>query len=76
LTPENIIDRAETQNCAGCHGKPGPVGAGLVFPKAFDSGEHISDESLLGTVRLSQALEEVYLPYRLRVLGEFTANED
>lgn len=76
LTPENIIDRAETQNCAGCHAKPGPVGNGLVFPKAFDSGEHIADDSLLGAVRLSPALEKVFLPYRIRLLAGFTAKAD
>ncbi|HEX9984874.1 MAG TPA: hypothetical protein VGF69_16555 [Thermoanaerobaculia bacterium] len=76
LTPENIIDRAETQNCAGCHGKRGPVGDGLIFPKAFDSGEHLSDESLVGSVRVSPALEEVYLPYRIRLLTECSAAED
>lgn len=70
LTPEDIIDRAETQNCAGCHAKPGPVGGGLEFPKAFDSGEHIAADSLEGPARLSAALEEVFLPYRIRFLAE------
>lgn len=80
LTPEDIIDRAETQNCVGCHAKPGPVGGGLEFPKAFDSGEHIADDSLQGSVRLSDALTDVFLPYRIRFLidylrGVSSANE-
>lgn len=71
LTPENIIDRAETQNCSGCHGKSGPVGGGVVFPNAFDEGVHIADESLANSVRFSPALEEVFLPYRIDVLRQF-----
>lgn len=71
LMPEDIIDRAETQNCAGCHGKPGPVGGGGVFPKAFEQGEHISDESLLQAARLSPALEEVFIPYRIDLLRNY-----
>jgi hypothetical protein len=71
LTPEDIIDRAETQNCAGCHAKPGPVGGGLVFPAAFDSGVHIADDSLLSHARLSPAIEGVFLPYRIRFLTEY-----
>ena len=68
LTPEDIIDRAETQNCTGCHGKPGSVGGGVVFPKAFELGEHIADESLFGSIRLSPALVDVLIPYRIGVL--------
>lgn len=71
LTPLDIISRAETQNCVGCHGKPGPVGGTLVFPKAFEQGEHIAAESLVGSVRLSPALREVFLPYRIDVLRNY-----
>lgn len=71
LTPEEIIDRAETQNCAGCHGKPGPVGGGLVFPKAFEHGEHIADESLVKSARLSPAVVEVFVPHRIDVLRQY-----
>jgi hypothetical protein len=73
LTPEDIIDRAETQNCVGCHGKPGSVGGGVVFPSAFEHGEHIADESLLETARLSPALEEVFVPYRIELLRKSVA---
>jgi mono/diheme cytochrome c family protein len=71
LTPEDVIDRAETQNCAGCHGKAGPVGGGLVFPKAFDTGEHIADDSLLEAARLSPALQDVFVPYRIHLLRDY-----
>jgi hypothetical protein len=71
LTPEDIIDRAETQNCAGCHGKPGSVGGGVVFPKAFEHGEHIADESLTENARASPAVVEVFVPYRMDVLRQY-----
>jgi hypothetical protein len=73
LTPEDIIDRAETQNCVGCHGKPGSVGGGVVFPSAFEHGEHIADESLLENARLSPALEKVFVPYRIELLRKSVA---
>ena len=78
LTPEEVIDRAETQNCVGCHGKSGPVGDGIVFPKAFEQGEQIADESLVRSPRLSPALEQVFVPYRIEVLREYlrTASAD
>lgn len=71
LTPEDIIDRAETMNCAGCHGKPGPVGGGVVFPNAFESGEHIADESMIESAHLSPALNDVFLPYRIELLMNY-----
>lgn len=86
LTPEEIITRAETQNCAGCHGKPGPVGGDLVFPDAFEQGEHIAAQSPVERARLSPALQDVFLPYRMDVLRQYlkdvapsmlsTANEE
>lgn len=75
LAPEDIIDRAETQNCAGCHGKPGPVGGGAEFPKAFEQGEHISDESLLETATLSPAMQEVFVPYRIDLLRTYLRSQ-
>jgi len=71
LTPEDIIHRAETQNCVGCHGKPGAVGGHLVFPDAFEQGEHISADSLPARARLSPALQDVFLPYRIGVLRNY-----
>ena len=71
LTPEDIIARAETQNCAGCHGKPGPVGGDLIFPDAFEQGEHLEARSLVDSARLSPALKDTFLPYRIRVLRQF-----
>lgn len=71
LTPEEVIDRAETQNCGGCHGKHGPVGEGVVFPQAFENGEQIADDSLPGPLRFSPALQDVFLPYRVQLLYDY-----
>jgi hypothetical protein len=71
LTPENIIDRAETRNCGGCHGKTGAVGDGIVAPEAFDSGEHIADDSPIHDARRSPALRGVFLPYRIELLMRY-----
>jgi hypothetical protein len=71
LTPEDLIGRAETQNCVGCHGKPGPIGDGVVFPKAFESCEHKADDAPLKSARISPALERVFVPYRIQVLSDY-----
>ncbi len=73
LMPEDVIGRAETQNCAGCHGKPGHVGGDLMFPNALEQGEHIGVQthSPEENARLSPALQNVFLPYRIRVLRQY-----
>jgi hypothetical protein len=74
LSPEDIISRAETQNCVGCHQKSGPVGGNVVFPKAFDSGEHLADETVSNSAVPSPALKDVFMPYREKFLEEFLIN--
>lgn len=76
LTPENIIDRAETQNCFGCHSKSGSVGGGVVLAAPFETGEHISDDTVTGDARLSPALNDVFLPYRVGVMRRFMEKEN
>jgi hypothetical protein len=80
LTPENIVARAETQTCAGCHFVPQSVGGGLIFPGAIDA-EHVlslgrvagddGPESRWGT---SGALEKVFIPNRMNILRDFLLN--
>jgi hypothetical protein len=67
LTATNILDRAETQACAGCHQlrNGADLGGGLVWPT---SGQFVQiDEH--GT--LSPALQLQFLPHRLNVLKSF-----
>jgi hypothetical protein len=65
LTAVNILDRATTQTCAGCHRLSAftNLGNGLVWPA--DAGfVHITE-----TGTLSSALTTVFLPHRQQVLG-------
>jgi hypothetical protein len=71
LTPEDIINRAETQNCMGCHGKPGPVGGNVTFPKASENGAHVIDESMNEPARLSTAEQDVFVPFRIAFLRQY-----
>ncbi len=67
LSVNNILDRATTQTCAGCHQVSNGValGGGLTWPSS-DSFVHIDE---LG--RLSPALIDVFLPRRKVVLESF-----
>jgi hypothetical protein len=74
LTPRNIIDRATTQSCAGCHTLSagvnlGGADGGLVWPHSTQ----FSQESSTG--HQSPALTRVFLPFRAQVLASFIANE-
>jgi len=70
LTPAQVVNRALTQSCAGCHqlstfGSNSELGHGLVWP-ASNGFVHV-DEA--GT--LSPALHDVFLPHRQAVLEDF-----
>jgi hypothetical protein len=74
LSPEDIISRAETRNCVGCHQKSGPVGGNVIFPKAFDSGEHLADDTVSKPAAASPALNDVFMPHREKFLEQFLMN--
>ena len=67
LTAHNILDRATTQSCAGCHelavGRP--LGAGLTWPASLG----FVQVNELGS--LSSALTGTFLPARAKVLVNF-----
>lgn len=67
LTVDNILDRATTQTCGGCHRRSNNValGGGLTWP-ASNGFTHISR-----TGTLSPALTNVFLPRRKQILEEF-----
>ncbi|MEZ4401108.1 MAG: hypothetical protein R3B06_13875 [Kofleriaceae bacterium] len=67
LTPTDVLNRASTQTCAGCHQQTNnlPLGGGMVWPPSLEF-THI-DENL----RLSPALTQQFLPHRQRVLENF-----
>lgn len=71
LTPNNIVDRATTQSCAGCHliSNDRPLGGGLTWPPSGADGSqfvHIGDSG-----GISDALKCVFLPHRQRILSKF-----
>ncbi len=67
LTADNILDRATTQTCAGCHqvSNGANLGKTLVWPSSL--GFVQIDESS----NLSQALTQSFLPRRATVLRNF-----
>ncbi len=67
LTAQNILDRATTQSCAGCHQLTNnkPIGAGLVWPPS-NGFTQIDERS-----KLSPALTTAFLPARAKVLQGF-----
>ncbi|AKU90073.1 hypothetical protein [Vulgatibacter incomptus] len=73
LTAQHIINRAQALSCAGCHelsnGKA--IDRDHTWPRSLGF-THI-DENLRGGSRypLSDALENVFLPYRLEKMEEF-----
>ena len=73
LTPDDVVRRARTQNCAGCHqlSNNDNIGNGLVWPASLNF-VHVHEqltESINGTehFRISPALKDEFLPHRERV---------
>jgi len=76
LTPEDIVHRAETQNCVGCHFFAGPVGEGVNFPHSIDGIQHVSEDGLEpgdGSQRfpISSGMRDTYIPHRMKILIDF-----
>jgi hypothetical protein len=66
----DILRRASTQTCAGCHqlstiGNEAQLGGGLVWP-ASDTFVQVDEQS-----KLSTALTQFFLPHRQAVLDDF-----
>jgi hypothetical protein len=76
MTPEQLVRRAETQTCVGCHFLSGPVGDGLNFPHPIDDTQHITEDTLEpgeGGQRylISTALRDTFVPHRMQILLDF-----
>jgi hypothetical protein len=79
LTPTQIVERATTQSCGGCHHHSAErsLGGGLVWPSTLGF-VHVSEN---GTEQggfgpafpISPALKEVFLPHRRNVVASFLA---
>jgi hypothetical protein len=72
LSPENIVDRATTQSCAGCHqiSNGRQLGGGIRWPnsgtQSFGAFVHVGPAG-----DVSEALHCVFLPHRQSVLSGF-----
>lgn len=73
LTVQNILDRATTQTCAGCHqlssGAHAQLGGGVVWPASLGFVQ-IDEQS-----NLSPALTTSFLPHRSGVLTSFLRSQ-
>ncbi len=71
LTPTSMLRRASAMSCAGCHAPERlvapdrAIGCGLTWPKSL--GETHIDEN----GNISEALRDVFLPHRARVLTTY-----
>jgi hypothetical protein len=79
LTADDIILRAETRSCVGCHSIFGPVGDEVTFPRGIDSLEHLAarftEPGEAGPrFSLSPAMRDVFIPHRIEILQRFLAS--
>lgn len=82
ITTDDVMQRASTQNCEGCHnGGPVPVGGNVVFPEVGLTSEHVSrnrvekgEEGEGSRFAISPAMRDVFIPNRMRILKEFLAS--
>ena len=77
ITPEQLVRRAATQTCAGCHqlSNGDDLGEGLVWPASLGF-VHVSEENpetVDGHLRfrISPALTSTFLPERARVMVDY-----
>lgn len=80
LEPVDVIARAETQTCAGCHrfSNGRELGGGLVWPSSLGF-THVSErdvETVDGVARfaISEALTTTFLPQRKQLMSDFLEN--
>jgi len=76
LTPEQIVRRAETQSCVGCHFFGGDVGEGVSFPKSIDGIQHVTEDTLEpgeGGQRylISAGMRDGFIPHRMQILIDY-----
>ena len=79
LTPADVITRAETQSCVGCHFLFGSVGDSISFPRALGTFEHVSEKLVENgeagpRFAISPAMQNVFIPHRMEILRRFLTN--
>jgi hypothetical protein len=77
LTPEQLVERARTQTCAGCHqlSNDKELGEGLFWPASlgFVHVSEVAPELVDGSLRyrISPLLTNSFLPLRARVMFDY-----
>jgi hypothetical protein len=78
LTPEQIVDRADSLNCVGCHVAFG-VGQGVFLPPSVDGIQQITEDNpeageLGQRYRISPLVRDVFIPHRMKILMDFLSS--
>ncbi len=76
MTPEQIILRAETRNCVGCHFLTADVGEGVTFTGSIDGIQQVTEDTpeiAEGGPRylISTAMRDTFIPHRMQILIDF-----
>lgn len=82
LSVNDVLARADTQNCQGCHrgANATAIGDGLSFPIGFIGSTHIANmqqrnDDGISRFWLSSALLRTFGPHRVQVLSDFLAGK-
>jgi hypothetical protein len=77
LTPEEVVLRAETQSCAGCHQLVSnkPIGGGLTWPASLGF-THVTERTVevvggLERFQISPALLKEFIPQRKQIMEDY-----
>jgi len=86
LTVDQLVGRAQSLSCAGCHepvdrsnapqtpldvGLAAPVPGTLTFTQTSEQTEAVPDDASRTRFKLSGAVTNVFVPYRLQVMNDF-----
>lgn len=80
VTAQDILSRAETQSCAGCHQQMNAraIGGGMTWPSTsgFVHVSEMAQENGPDGPRfaISAALKDVFLPFRVEIMRNFLAS--
>jgi hypothetical protein len=80
LTPRDIVARAYTQSCVGCHFSSRSVGESVVFPRSIEPFQHVSEQFVEQgeagpRFSISPAMRDVFIPHRMEILRRFLASD-
>ncbi len=80
ITPSQVVERAHTQTCAGCHFGGNSVGDGILFPFVAGAFTHVTEFVLVNgeggaasRYQVSPAMRNVFIPHRMKILQDFLA---